>query len=77
MTVESLRERIAIRRELPPPEERRALRERAGLTLMEVGAACGVSFQTISHWELGIRSPRGRNLTRYVEALRVMREASG
>jgi transcriptional regulator with XRE-family HTH domain len=55
---------------------RRALREGNGLTLQDVADACGVSFQAISHWELGDRSPRGRNLQRYVEALWVMREAS-
>jgi DNA-binding transcriptional regulator YiaG len=74
---ETLRRRIALRRELPSPQVRRALREGAGVSLTEVAEAVGVSRQAISHWELGQRTPRGEYLDRYLEALRILREAGG
>lgn len=74
MTVNQLRERINLRKDLPSPASRRALRQAAGLTIYEVAEAVGVSFQAISAYELGTRSPRGKNLEAYVSALRVMRE---
>jgi transcriptional regulator with XRE-family HTH domain len=72
----ALRRKIALHRELPSPAIRRELRKRAGLTLRDVAEACGVSFQLISHYELGHREPRGENLKRYVRVLRVIREAA-
>jgi transcriptional regulator with XRE-family HTH domain len=51
---------------------RRALRENAGLTLLEIADACGCSFQSISAYELGTRTPRGKRLERYVEVLRLL-----
>jgi len=74
-----IRERIRARElaePLPPPQKRRALREAAGLTCADVGAAVNASRQAVSLWERGRRSPRGRYLEAYVEALRAMREAA-
>jgi len=57
------------RRSLPEPRVRKALRQAAGLTQEEVGAAVGVSGPTVSRWETGHRSPRGDALDSYAEVL--------
>ena len=44
----------------------RALR---GLTQMELGASIGVSDQTVSNWEVGLRTPRADMLLRLCWAL--------
>lgn len=67
---------IEVRQALPPPDERRELRLARGLTLDEIAAAVGVSRSCIHSYETGRRSPRGERLTRYVEALRALREAA-
>jgi transcriptional regulator with XRE-family HTH domain len=73
---DGIRSRLRVRLDLPPPEQRRALREAAELTQQELADVIGVSKQAISHWETGIRTPRGAFLGRYVEALRTLREAA-
>ncbi|MFF6939986.1 helix-turn-helix domain-containing protein [Streptomyces lavendulae] len=75
-TAEKIRSRMQVRRDLPNPEQRRALRESAGLSQQELANAIGVTHQAVSHWEAGIRTPRGAVLDRYVDALRALREAS-
>ncbi len=57
------------RRRLPEPTMRRYLRERAGLTQDDIGAALGVSRVAVTRWELGQRTPRGNLLDRYIELL--------
>jgi DNA-binding transcriptional regulator YiaG len=52
-TVQALVERVRARRHLPAPTERRAIRERAGVSLREAGAALGVSHAAVSRWERG------------------------
>lgn len=60
----------SLRRRLPPPAMRRALRHGAGLTLAEVAASIGdVTPQAIGHWESGTRTPRGALLSAYVAVL--------
>lgn len=71
---DAIRQRVQIRRDLPSPAERRALRLAAGLTTIEMAAAIGVSKQAVTSWENGTRTPRGVLLERYVDALRVLRE---
>jgi DNA-binding transcriptional regulator YiaG len=39
--------------------EARPIRERARLSLPELAAHCGVTYQTIRRWEAGERAPRG------------------
>jgi transcriptional regulator with XRE-family HTH domain len=71
---EQVRTRLGIRRGLPAPEERRALR--GDMPQQELAEIVGVSQQAISHWEAGIRTPRGKLLERYVAALNALREAA-
>jgi transcriptional regulator with XRE-family HTH domain len=60
----------AIRRSLPPAEQRRALREATGISQAALAAELGVSRATLSRWELGTRVPRGELLKRYSDLLR-------
>lgn len=71
---DAVRHRMQIRRDLPTPADRRALRVAAGLTTAELGTAVGVSKQAITSWENGTRTPRGICLERYVDALRALRD---
>ncbi|MEV6752384.1 helix-turn-helix transcriptional regulator [Streptomyces sp. NPDC051214] len=72
---ERIRSRLRVRTELPSPEERRSLRTAAGLSQQDVAEVLGVTRAAIGHWETGSRSPRGRLLIDYVDALRALREA--
>lgn len=70
-----IRSRLRVRRDLPGPDQRRELRETAALSQQDLADIVGVTRQAISHWESGIRTPRGVLLDRYVEALRTLQEA--
>ena len=72
---ERIRSRLHIRRELPTPAECRALRISSGLTQEELAAAIGVTRQAVTQWETGARSPRGRLLDAYAEAIATLRES--
>lgn len=63
-------------RTLPPPEERRAVRERAGCSQDDVAAALHVTRAAVSRWESGERAPRGELLVAYVKVLDALRKAS-
>jgi transcriptional regulator with XRE-family HTH domain len=65
---------LQAKRELPPPETRRALRMAAGATLEQVARACDVTPQAVQFWENG-STPRGANLSAYLDVLRVFRNA--
>lgn len=67
---------MQVRRDLPAPDERRALRVRAGLSQQELAEIVGVTNGAISHWETGNRRPQGDLLDRYVEALNALRKAT-
>jgi DNA-binding transcriptional regulator YiaG len=54
---------------LPAPEERRRLREAAGLTGVNLAAAIGVSPASVYAWETGARTPTGLQRTAYLKAL--------
>jgi transcriptional regulator with XRE-family HTH domain len=58
-----------LRRQLPPPETRRLLRERVGIPQTALAQAVGVDRATVSRWETGEREPRDKHLARYVEVL--------
>lgn len=61
--------RAEVVRRLPPPQVRRLLRERSGLTQEEVAGLMKVSRPTVSRWESGSRSPRRKALERYLAVL--------
>ncbi|MGW2584520.1 helix-turn-helix domain-containing protein [Streptomyces virginiae] len=75
-TADRIRVRLHVRRCLPPPPERRELRKATGLTQQELADAVGVTRAAVSHWEKGVRTPRGELLDRYVDALVAMKEAA-
>jgi DNA-binding transcriptional regulator YiaG len=54
---------------LPSPEERRRLRESAGVTVAAVAAVVGVSRAAVTRWEAGERSPRGDHVHAYIDVL--------
>jgi transcriptional regulator with XRE-family HTH domain len=67
--VDDLLERTRNRR-LPDPDIRRLLRTRSGLTQAEIANAIGVQRPTVSRWESGLRTPRGRHADAYSQLLR-------
>ena len=73
---EQIRSRLRVRAALPTPTERRAIREAAGLSRLELAEAIGVTPGAVGLWELGKRMPSGVYLDRYVEAIRTLREAA-
>jgi transcriptional regulator with XRE-family HTH domain len=69
MNLEQAIERSRARRRLPSPEQRRALRERAGISQAEVASALGVHRITVTRWETGQRVPGDEKLEAYVQLL--------
>lgn len=59
--------------ELPPPDERRAIREAAGVSLRDASEALGCSVMTFRRWEAGTvvpRRPRAQLYRRLLDELR-------
>src|SRR3954469_22336404 len=54
---------------LPPPRERRRLREAASLTQAQLAARLGVPRGTVRGWEAGRAAPRGRKGEAYAKLL--------
>ncbi|MFI8302425.1 helix-turn-helix domain-containing protein [Streptomyces sp. NPDC085927] len=54
---------------LPPPEERRRLRESRSLTQAQLARRVGVSRETVRAWESGRAAPRGRKGEAYTKLL--------
>ncbi|MFI6371865.1 helix-turn-helix domain-containing protein [Streptomyces sp. NPDC050546] len=54
---------------LPPPKERRRLREAASLTRAQVASRVGVTSETVRGWETGRATPRGRKGEKYARLL--------
>ncbi|MFF1355309.1 helix-turn-helix domain-containing protein [Streptomyces sp. NPDC058297] len=54
---------------LPPPKERRRLRESKSLTLAQVAAEVGVTRETVRSWESGRTTPRGTKGEAYAKLL--------
>ncbi len=49
--VDRLKDRRELDEKLPPPAERKEIREKAGATVSEVAAEIGVTYQTVWQWE--------------------------
>ncbi|AZP19907.1 helix-turn-helix domain-containing protein [Streptomyces aquilus] len=54
---------------LPPPEERRRLREAGSLTQAQLAERVGVTRETVRAWESGRTNPRGRKGEAYAKLL--------
>lgn len=62
---------------LPSPDERRAIREAAGVSQAAIGLILGVRPSTVTRYETGSRSPRGEMAVAYLRVLdRLRREES-
>ena len=58
-----------MKRNFPPPDTRRHLRLRAGLTQQELAEVLGINRATVARYELGQRKPTGALLARYAKLL--------
>jgi transcriptional regulator with XRE-family HTH domain len=65
---------VASRSVLPPPAERKRLRQAHGLTLDEVASALDVRRATVSGWEAGKTEPRPPERDAYARMLRKLAE---
>ncbi|WKX11878.1 helix-turn-helix domain-containing protein [Streptomyces sp. NL15-2K] len=61
---------------LPPPNERRRLREAGSLTQAQVAARLGVARETVRGWETGCTTPRGRKREAYARLLAELAKAA-
>ena len=66
--------RVDKRRSLPPASLRRLIRVTAGVSQQAVADAVGVSRPAIAAYEAGTRTPSGKHLDLYVDALRALTE---
>lgn len=62
--------------QLPPPDERRSIREQAGASLREVASALGVSATAVMRWERGERQIRRVHAIAYRQLLDALRDAA-
>lgn len=68
-SVEALLEEARLTAAMPEPGERRRLREAAGLSRAQVGAAVGVGRQTVANWEEGTCTPHPPGRAKYLRLL--------
>jgi DNA-binding transcriptional regulator YiaG len=64
-----LRQEAELRRRLPDPMRRRAIRTLSGVPVAVIAETIGVTAATVRNWERGDCYPRGEHLVRYVAAL--------
>lgn len=72
---ERVNARIHVHLSLPEPAQRVALRKGGGLTQQELAKIVGVDRTAIAHWEAGRRTPDGKRLDNYLEALQALQAA--
>jgi DNA-binding XRE family transcriptional regulator len=72
-TVDRLLEEVRSRLGLPPAKERRRIRERAGVSLRQAGAAVGVSWMAIVRWEEGSQPRNPEHAVAYGRLLEELR----
>jgi transcriptional regulator with XRE-family HTH domain len=73
MSLDLLRRQVRERQALPAPQERKALRLGARVSLESLASSVGVSRETARLWELGRVEPSLRHIPRYLQALDVLR----
>ncbi|MGE3343321.1 MAG: helix-turn-helix domain-containing protein [Vicinamibacterales bacterium] len=56
-------------RRLPSPRRRRALRVASGLSQPAMARLMGTTSSAVCRWERGVRCPRGKRLSAYIEIL--------
>jgi len=73
----TLEELLALRRDLPSPASRRAIRVAARVSREVVAKQFDppLSRHTIRHYEHGTRNPSGKHLAQYVAILRMLKDA--
>jgi predicted DNA-binding transcriptional regulator YafY len=77
---EALLEQLRSRRRLPPASERRRIREAAGVSLRQLGAAIpphGVSAMAVLRWEAGATPRDTEHLRAYGRLLEELRHLGG
>ncbi len=72
--LEDLRATLLAAKHLPPPDQRRVIREEAGASQQQVADVLGVSVGTVSRWESGDRCPTPRHIARYRAVLDMLLE---
>jgi DNA-binding transcriptional regulator YiaG len=65
--------RLRSRRKLPPPDERKLIREKANVSLRELAAAVGVSHMAIVRWEEGAQPADPEHVATYGRLLDELR----
>jgi DNA-binding transcriptional regulator YiaG len=77
-TIDAVLQKAKVRRDLPGPGLRRAIRKQAHLTLLDVAQAINVGAPAVSRYEKGEREPRGKTRELYSHLLsRLSREVVG
>jgi len=75
-THEELLERVRARRMLPVADERRRIREAAGVSQHEMATALGVSWTAIWRWEQGSRPREHRHEVAYADLLNELKRVA-
>lgn len=75
METKELLERARAVNRLPPPRERRRIREAAGATQRELAGVLEVGVMTLNRWERGLTRPRGRKAVAYAALLEQLDDA--
>lgn len=60
---------------LPSPAKRKAIRNKAGVSLRRCAEALDVHTMTVLHWERGDTTPSRSDAARYRELLQMLEEA--
>lgn len=73
--LEALRQRRAPV-QLPPPDQRKAIRTAYGVSQSDVASVLGVTRLTVSMWERGTAEPKPEHARKYSDLLDEMKRAT-
>jgi len=73
MNNSSVTQQVALRRQLPSPDECRRIRVSAGVSLREMARQLRVSDTAVLQWETGRTKPNAPHLRAYVSLLAELR----